>query len=289
MKKSLLIHLANLLIISSCGVGPGPQFKPVEEARTDGSSIEGIYTADLIPINVNLHLMKVGSIGIERNGDQITFGVHLKYGPAGITHKQGIYSGTRCPNIFDDVNKDAYIDFLEAQPAIGGLIIPLDGDIESQTEGKGRFPISGSDGKYTYQMSGSFEKMFSDLKSIDENLEDNLVKLPVDEGLSLDGKILIIQGTSEDTLIPSTVPEADGMTKHKSLPFACAIIKKGNQIPAEMGEFSGINQLSIPEEDYDEIPETEIPSVQTIPVPSSNPQGSPWYRRIWDNLRNQPS
>lgn len=289
MKNSFVINVATLLIISSCGVGPGPQFRPYEEASSDGSSIKGIYTADLMPINVNLHLMKVGSMAVERSGDQITFGVHLKYGPAGVTHKQGIYSGTRCPNIFDDVNKDAYIDFIEAQPAIGGLLIPLDGDIESQIEGEGRFPISGVDGKYTYQMSGSFEKMFSDLKNDDVNLEDNIIKLPADEGLSLEGRILIVQGTSDDTVLPVTVPEADNMNKYKSLPFACAIIKKGNQIPSEIGEFSGINELSIPDG------EIQVPPVEPMPVPEINPgpptnsEATPWYRRIWNNLRNQPS
>ena len=225
--------------------------------------------------------MKVGSVAIERYSDQITFGVHLKYGPAGVTHKQGIYSGSRCPNIFDDTNKDAYIDFLEAQPAIGGLLIPLDGDINSQEEGYGRFPISASDGKYTYQMSGSFEKLITDLKSSDENLEDNIIKLSAEEGFSLEGRILIVQSASEETVLPTTVAEADGTSKHRSLPFACAIIKKGSEIPQELSGFSGINQLSIPNEDsVEERPEE-------ITLPSESPL-EPWYRRIWNNLRNSP-
>jgi hypothetical protein len=282
MNKNICASCFFLILLNSCGVGPGPQFKNYEEANTDGSSIEGIYTADLIPLNINLHLMKVGSVAIERYGDQITFGVHLKYGPAGITHKQGIYSGTRCPNIFDDTNKDAYIDFLEAQPAIGGLLIPLDGDINSQKEGNGRFPISAMDGKYTYQMSGSFDQLLTDLKNIDENLEDNIIKISPEEGFSLEGKILIVQSASEETVLPSTVAEADGTSKHKSLPFACAIIRKGSEIPQELSSFSGINQLSIPAEDSAE----EQPEEDVI-LPSNSPL-DPWYRRIWNNLRNSP-
>lgn len=205
-----------------------------EEIMPDGSNINGIYAADLWPVNYNLHFKKVGAAGVTREGDNFSASVMMKYGPADTRHRQAIYTGRRCPNLTDDLNKDAYIDILEAKLAIGSITIPLDGDLDSQMGGREVRALGDTGGKFFYQRSASFERMFADLKTPDEMPGDNVIKLGADDGLTFPGRVLIVHGLTEKVPLPESVATTDGETAHESIPVACAVLWKVPEMPAEL-------------------------------------------------------
>lgn len=205
-----------------------------EEVMADGSNINGIYAADLWPVNYNLHFKKVGAAAVSREGDNFSASVTMKYGPVDTRHRQAIYNGRRCPTLKDDLNNDAYIDILEAKLAIGQITIPLDGDLDSQMGGRDQLALGDVSGKYFYQRSASFERMFADLKTPDEIPGDNVIKLGVDDGLTFPGRVLVIHGLTEKVPLPESVATTDGETAHESIPVACAVLWKVPEMPAEL-------------------------------------------------------
>ncbi len=254
MKKLVrtTLPLAILLFLTSCGesiksnspqleVGPGEQ--PVgndvsqnEVMAPDGSNIEGFYAADLIPMNVNLHFLKVGMAGVERIDDTFNAYVRLKYAPKGdVEHRQAIYTGRRCPTINDDLNKDAYIDIKEALVAIGQITIPFDENLDSQELGFNQFPRGDvNTGKYFYNRTASFSRMFNDLKAVDQNPEDNMIKLEEEEGLTFPGRVVLIQGTNDKKELPKTVASIGSDSAYKTLPVACGVLWKVKSRPVEL-------------------------------------------------------
>lgn len=182
-------------------------------------------------------------MGINREGDSFKASVKLKYGPKSTPHIQAIYTGRRCPGISDDLNKDAFIDMKEALVAIGQITIPLDSNLDSQTEGGSQYPMGDEKGKYFYEAQASFERMFADLKTEDKDPSDNIIKLEANDGLTFPGRVVLIQGVSESMKLPATVKAPDGQDLHKSLPVACGIIWKVKEIPTELmpGSETGTN------------------------------------------------
>lgn len=242
--KSLIkttLPFISLLLLVACGKSDESKLSKYQELNQneqimpDGSNVEGLYAAELWPINFNLNFSKVGSIGISRKDDNFTASVKLQHGPRGIRHVQAIYTGRRCPNLSDDKNKDAFIDMSEALAAIGDISIPLDGDLSSQSAGSGDYPTGHiNTGKYFYQQTTSFEKLFSDLKSPDVDPEDLYAKL--EEGLTLPGRIVLIQGATEKGTIPDTIATVPGKTVRESLPIACGVIWKVRSLPSDLKE-----------------------------------------------------
>ncbi len=205
-----------------------------ESIMADGSNINGIYAADLMPVNYNLHFKKVGVAAISREADQFSAAITMKYGPVDTRHRQAIYNGRRCPNLTDDLNKDAYIDILEAKLAIGQVTIPLDGDLDSQLGGLDQQAIGDSNGKYLYRSSASFDRMFADLKTPDEIPGDNIIKLAAQDGLTFPGRVLLIHGLSPKITLPESVATTGAETSHESIPIACAILWKVQEMPIEL-------------------------------------------------------
>ena len=152
-----------------------------DRAQQESLEPEGIYTATLNPINYRSG--KKHSVVITKYGDEFKVKVKFRSGPEGI-HRQGLYSGTVCPN--SDTNGDGYIDMAESETLIGRLLIPFDGDLSSTSLGNGNFPRSEA---YDYENSTSFYLMQSDLPRGDRNLQ-------------LQGKIVVIQGMKEGELLP---------------------------------------------------------------------------------------
>ena len=205
-----------------------------ESPAADGSNVQGIYAADLYPINYNLQFLKgVGKAAIVREGDTFSAKVKMDYGSRQTVMKQAVHTGRRCPNMTDDLNKDAYIDIQEAMIAIGKVTIPLDGNLDGQVAGLESFPVGDvTTGKYFYQLTASFERMFADLKGVDENLNDNIVKIAEQDGITLPGRIILIQGLAESVdLSLARVATVEGETVHSSMPIACGVLWKVEKFP----------------------------------------------------------
>lgn len=241
--KSLIklsLPVLSLCLLASCadsGKGtPGFEQTQNEVVREDGSNIEGIYAADVWPVNYNLHFKKIGAVGIVRDGDTFSAKFRIKYAPKSTTLRPALYTGRRCPNITDDLNKDAYIDILEARLAIGKITIPFDADLDSQMAGRGSYQSSDETGKYAYDMSASFSRMFEDLKGEDENSHDQMIKLPEGEGLTLPGRIILFHGMDKKIKLPESVASTDGDSANSTIPVACAVLWKVRSLPAELAE-----------------------------------------------------
>lgn len=237
------LPLLSLCLLVSCGsdssgggsgdsvAGEGSAINQNEEIMADGSNINGMYAAELFPINYNLHLKQVGAAAVQREGDSFTASVKLKYGPREMVHKQAIYTGRRCPNIKDDLNKDAYIDIVEAKYALGYITIPLDGNIDTQDAGQGDYPVADATGQYLYSRTASFDRLFADLKAPDANPNDNIIKVDVDSGLTFPGRVVMIQGVGRNAILPNTIATENGEDPYKSLPLACGVLWKVNELP----------------------------------------------------------
>jgi len=236
------LPLLSLCMLASCGNNlsdntPTAQTQN-EVIQTDGSNIDGFYAGDIWPVNYNLHFKKIGAVGVSRSGDNFTAQVQMSYGPKESKIQHALYTGRRCPNINDDLNKDAYIDILEARLAIGQITIPFDADLDSQLSGFNQNISTDINGKYVYSRSASFERMFTDLKASDENNRDNITKLKEDEGLTLPGRIVLIQGLNPKIKLPESVATANGMSAHESIPVGCAVLWKVNELPQELTQLN---------------------------------------------------
>jgi hypothetical protein len=234
------LTLLSLCLLASCGNNlsdnPSAAQTQNEVVQIDGSNIDGFYAGDLWPVNYNLHFKKIGAVGVSRTGDTFTAQVNMPYGPKETKIQHALYTGRRCPNINDDLNKDAYIDIIEARLAIGQVTIPFDGDLDSQLSGLNQTSSSDIDGKYVYARSSSFERMFADLKTPDENDRDNITKLRDDDGLTLPGRIVLVQGLNSKTKLPESVATTDGLSAHESIPIGCAVLWKVSELPQELNQ-----------------------------------------------------
>lgn len=226
------LSLISLSLLVACGGGSGGGSGQQENASEiqnevimpDGSNVSGLYRADLVPMNYNLHFKEVGTTSVKRQDDAFTATVDLKYGPKQTKHRQAIYTGRRCPNLLDDLNKDAYIDINEARIALGAITIPLDSNLDSQELGD--YPSSDATGAMVYQMNASFSRMFADLKTSDSNPNDNIIKLPENDGITFPGRVVLIQGVGSETVLPKTVSTNATGSEHETLPVACGILWK---------------------------------------------------------------
>jgi hypothetical protein len=204
-----------------------------ETIQPDGSNIQGIYGTVLLPVNFNLHFKKVGTAALVREGDSFTAKVDLKYGPRETKVKQAVYTGRRCPNLNDDLNKDAYVDIQEALMAIGSVSIPLDGTLDSQAEGSETSPTGDAvNGVYAYNVVASFSRMFADLKLPDENAGDNMIKLGAEEGLTFPGRVVLLTGVPEALFIPPTVAGLGDAPVKSTVPLACGVLWKMDGMPS---------------------------------------------------------
>lgn len=214
--------------------GPG-EINQNETIMADGSNINGIYATDLVPLNKNIHMKKTGAAAVQRDGDVFSVTVKMKSGQRATEFKQAIYTGRRCPNIKDDLNKDAYVDINEAMVAIGKIVIPLDANLDSQFAGNNVYPAGDEiAGSFFYKTTASFARMFADLKTPDEDINDNIIKLGAEEGLSFPGRIIMLQGINKDVYIPETVATNEEGNVHQMTPVACGVLWKVEKMPEEL-------------------------------------------------------
>lgn len=189
------------------------------------SFAEEIYLAQFKTINGHVNGVLSGSVTLDKFDDRFLVYSRLFAGAPDTWHMQNIYTG-RCPELKDDTNFDGYIDVNEAGAAVKNIIIPLDGDINSQMSGLNAFPVADIYGSYFYEKEAKYSVLLKDLKSEDTNPEDNIIKLGRNDKLVLEGKIVLIQGVSKDMTFPETVGSYGEVPHFKTLPIACGVFKK---------------------------------------------------------------
>lgn len=207
---------------------------------SDGSNIQGKYIARFTTLNPHVNGTVPGSVTFFRENDRVLVYLRLFAGYPKAWHQQKIYEGSRCPTLADDKNGDGYIDILEAEAVLGKILIPLDADISSQRSGRNFYPLGDLSGSYFYERTTSFSRMFRDLKDI-KNQSDEYKKLDEDEGFSIEGRVVLIQGVSQEVEFPETVGSTARYKPFQTLPIACGIFMEDNRITgtSDNGEIPG--------------------------------------------------
>lgn len=294
------MHLLGVLLllgmISSCGKSDSNAGLPIVREKAlpiNGSNINGLYMAKFFTINPGVNGTLPGSATVQRQRDEIIAYVRLFGGGAHTLHKQGIYDGRRCPNAGDDLNRDGYIDMEEGSKVWGRLLIPLDSNINSQLAGKNTYPVGDATGTYFYEREASFNSMFRDLKSEDRNLTDGLEKLAPHEGLAIEGRVVVIQGSADTIVYPPTFAVQGNQTANQSAPIACGVFSKVTKIPGrvEGGEIPGPVGEPEGEDDWTttDLPDEPTPTPTPVPRDEYAPENNDddWYDRLRDWWRRR--
>jgi hypothetical protein len=222
----LIFGTALLTFAASCGEKNQHAInKDVLSAQKQNQADQGTFTAELIGVNPSVANNPTGTAEVTVDGDDVTIKVEINGAPVTM-HAQHIHDGFSCPQMSDDTNNDSILDDVEAGSVSGNILIPLDGDINSQDGGKDNFPNGGS---YTYNQSGSYQQMLSDLTSgTSSNPEET--KLPAGSTeIGFEGKIVEIHGVPSDTQLPSTVTTSDpSKSPNEELPIACGVLTKSS-------------------------------------------------------------
>lgn len=246
-----------ILFIISCGKedSSSPPLPSKVQRESDPIKIEkvidGQYLAKMLPINSHLSTNITGSmtISIDKNefiGDVRFFGNEQT--TANIILEQTIHLGERCPNLNDDQNGDGVLDEQETIAVIGEVLIPLDGDLNSQWLGANSYPLSDSFGSYYYNQVAAWDKTLDDLWDQDINDQDQLIKIPAGTLPELEGRIAMIKGISPEIILPESIQKLSPKALHATLPVLCGVFKKIKSAPGRrnietypMPEFSGEN------------------------------------------------
>ncbi len=228
---SFILSQILLLFVQACGVSNKNNDQityidpPLEESM-DGHNISGLYLAKFETMNPHINGTLPGSLTLKRTNDRLQTFLRLFAAHVRIKHRQAIYPGKRCPSLSDDLNLDGHIDILEARSVIGKILIPLDGNLNSQYSGKNYFPRGDLSGNYHYEKISSFSLLLKDLRDKDEEPNDHVIKLDENEPFGFDGRVVMIEGVSQDTLLPETVVGDNELKNYESYPIACGVIQK---------------------------------------------------------------
>lgn len=130
----------------------------------------------------------------------------------------------------DDTNHDGFLDAVEALAVSGNILIPLDSDISSQLSKFTVGPVSGVNGKYLYSQSVSARVVMQDLRLRDPYPLDFIEKLKGSEEIDFHRRVVLIYGVPETFRLPSTIETIIGLSRHSSLPIACAVITETAEI-----------------------------------------------------------
>lgn len=215
----------------SDGDGSGVLNEQGPEGSTDGSTIDGLYMAKFETLNPHVNGTIPGSLTFYRKGDRLMTYVRLFAGGPKVWHQQGVYMGTRCPTLSDDLNGDGFIDIDEGMKVFGKMIIPLDANMNSQSAGKNFYPLADLSGYYHYERIASFKNLFEDLYETDRDEEDHIIKIAAGEPFTFEGKVVVVQGVAETTALPETIAIQPRRRPFQTLPITCGVIKKVTQEP----------------------------------------------------------
>lgn len=223
-KKILTALLAGLMLagLVSCGSDDNDDDTPTTSTPPQQEESDGTFVATLTPANPAVDGDVSGTATVTVSGDNLNVNVQMSNGPTGM-HMQHIHTGSACATMSNDSNADGYLDANEASAVAGKILIPLDGDLDSQGGGSGTYPSGSS---YSYSESGSLAQMLTDLWLPDTNTSDSIVKLPTNTKLNLPNLVVEIHGVPSGTTLPNTVGTIDGLPNHETLPIACGVLTR---------------------------------------------------------------
>lgn len=226
-----LLTILFLTLTGSCGKNSSHTKSEEISDSLDQSPFDGLYLAKFETLNPHINGTIPGSLSLLRQEDKLMAFVRMFAGGIRAWHQQGIYYGKRCPQMSDDKNGDGIIDILEAMNVVGNMIVPLDANINSQVAGRNLFPLGDLAGYYHYERIASFKRLLEDLHSVDSDLEDHIGKLGPEEKFSFEKRVVMVQGVTQDIVLPETVAGLGKRKPFQTLPVTCGIILKVKSTP----------------------------------------------------------
>lgn len=206
-----LIALTCIVAIVSCGRS-GDGAKSESSANLVSGELPGKYKAQLRPMNTQANgFLPSGAAEIIASEEELQVKTYLD-DDTKVMHIQDIHEGTRCPTLADDTNGDGFIDIVEANNVVGATVVALDGDLATHMGGQSNYPRGGS---FTYNRETKLDYVIQDYN---ENFRRGVFQL--------EGKVVMIHGTSEISRIPVTVQAMNDLPRNLTLPIACGILKR---------------------------------------------------------------
>jgi len=243
IKISLIVLF--VLFVSGCGkknVQISSKIKKIDKREENLETPKkaeknfGLYTGKLQQINPILNLNIYGSLTFLVNQEE--FVSHIRFvgdqQTANVIHIQNIYEAKECPDKTLDLNKDGLIDYIEFKKKFDKILIPLDGDLNSQFMGLGTYPLSDEFGRFHYTGMTAFSNLIDDLWEIDINSNDSLIKLEPKTYFNLEQYVFIIHGISNQTTLPATARSTEKLDLYQSIPIACGKITKMKEVSNEL-------------------------------------------------------
>ena len=215
-----LVPMMLLLLVSSCGKSGGDSGTQVSNniEKEEVVMKEGKYVAFLRPINSTVNgFIPFGRAELALQEDVLNITTYLDDDQR-VMHVQNIFTASKCPTTADDTNKDGVIDIKEAHEALGSILLPLDNDITTRKSGEGQYPQGPS---FTYNKKGNWSEILKDLQ-VPYGDDHYLLK---GDYLSLENRVILVQGTSASGHLPSTVATVENLEPHVSVPISCGVIK----------------------------------------------------------------
>lgn len=225
--KSVLSILLTLSMLSffSCGSDDDDSEVTIIQEQEQTPSV-GDFSANVIPVNPAIVSNPASTNTIRIINDDVSARIASSGLSGNTIVRQQIRNSRSCPSIADDINGDGFVDGVEAQSRTGGVMIPLDGDINTQTAGNSINPATNRNGSYTYNRSGSLSRILADLTTADPNPNDIFIKLNPGAVLNIEGAVFDIYGIPESVNLPSTVAALPGLSAHQSFPVACGLLQQ---------------------------------------------------------------
>jgi hypothetical protein len=236
---SFIASLAMLAGLSACGGGSksGGSASPLETpgpgiiVEEDEMDLEGSYLAVLSPLNESLAGKIVGNVNLKRDGETLLAYARFSGGRPNSLPQIKLHAGTSCPGSAQDENADGLIDAVEAFEHAGGVLVPLDADLASQSRGDSIWTPTDEFGNYWYEESTAYARFISDLRAPQLERQSDYVKLGPDAPLNLSGRVVIVYGTSRAVELPETVRRRGRLANWQTLPVACGVMKKIKETP----------------------------------------------------------
>jgi hypothetical protein len=204
MKKTLPI-LISVLALAACGQDKASKNKYLGPSH---SFERGQFRAILRPLNNELNgWIPNGVADISITSKEFKINSWLD-DSADVTHRQFVTMVSKCPTTNNDSNGDGFIDFKEAIQSTKKILFPLDSDLSVYSEENPQYPK----GNFYYE----------------QKIDINKIQLKKNMELQLNGKALIVLGTSISKALPHSVSSFENASPQLSIPIACGIIEKIN-------------------------------------------------------------
>lgn len=222
-----IISALCLLALASCGgknggSGSSGGSRNEDEPRLEEQVAEGNYKAILRPTSFTLSGWIPSAVAdIKIVGDEVEVKAWMD-DAANVVHMMSIHAGTKCPELTHDANKDGFVDYNEMLKISKKVLIPLDGNLNSQNDGANAYPR----GNFTYFQKASLGSIMNDLTQSDLDARDHVVKLHAGENLNLAGRVIIVSGVAANRVLPASVSTIAGQTPQASIPISCGVIMR---------------------------------------------------------------